>query len=140
MHHDGRIIARIPESQGLYRLATEKKAQHDHINAAVTKMTIMEAHRKLGHISCQAVKHMIKSGMVTGLEVDLTSKEEFCELCAKAKAAQKPFPKESHTRATRFCKHVHWDLWGPASVRSLGGKSYAACRTDDYSRGLKYTS
>jgi hypothetical protein len=67
MHHDGRIIARIPESQYLYRLAAEKKAQHDHANAAVTKLTIMEAHRKLGHILCQAVKHMIKSGIVTGL-------------------------------------------------------------------------
>jgi hypothetical protein len=82
-------------------------------------------------------KHMILGGLVTGIELDAGSKEEFCEPCAKAKAARKPFPKESHTRATRFGERVHWDLWGPAAVRTLGGKSYAACRTDDNSREVE---
>jgi hypothetical protein len=87
----------------------------------------MEAHRKLGHIICSAIKHMVRNGMITSLEIDLTSKEEFCEPCVKVKATRKPFPKESSTRATCFGKHVHWNLWGPASTKSLGGKYYAAC-------------
>jgi hypothetical protein len=37
-------------------------------------------------------------------------------------------------RATQFGERTHWDLWGPAAVRSVGGKHYAAFRKDDYSR------
>ena len=43
-HQDGCIIAHIPESRGLYCLAAAKKNWHDHANATITKMTIMEAH------------------------------------------------------------------------------------------------
>jgi hypothetical protein len=46
----------------------------------------MEAHRKLGHIACTAIKHMVTTGMITGIEIDLNSNEKFCEACAKAKA------------------------------------------------------
>jgi hypothetical protein len=91
------------------------------------KINIIEAHHKLGHIACSAIKHMVKNGMIAGLEIDLTSKEEFCEPYTKAKATCKPFPKESSSRATHFGECVHWDLWGPASTKSLGGKYYAAC-------------
>ena len=130
-------MAQIPESHGLYRPTVANDAGLDHGNAAITKMTLMEAHQKLGHAVCAAVKSMVSKGLVTGIEIDSNSKEEFCEPCAKAKAARKPFPKESHTRASRFGERVHWDLWGPAAVRSLGGKSYAVCRTDDYSREVE---
>jgi hypothetical protein len=125
-HPDGHIMACIPESQGLYRLVTMKQTQNDYASAAVMKINIMEAHHKLGHIACLAIKHMIKNGMITGLEIDLTSKEEFCEPCAKAKATP-----------THFGERVHWDLWGPAFMKSLGGKYYAACQTDDNSREVE---
>jgi hypothetical protein len=29
---------------------------------------------------------------------------------------------------------VHWDLWGPALVKSLGGHSYVAAQIDDATR------
>ena len=34
-------------------------------------------------------------------------------------------------------ERVHWDLWGPVSVKSLGGKSYAAVQKDDTARMVK---
>ena len=80
---------------------------------------------------------MISTGMVEGIELDLNSKEEFCEACAKAKSAQQPYPHESSTRAENYGEHVHWDLWGPASVKSLGGKNYSAARKDDATREVK---
>ena len=126
-------MAWIPELHGLYRSTVVNDAGLNHDNVAITKMTFMEAHQKLGHAACAAVKSMVSKGLVIGIEIDSNFKEEFCERCAKAKAVRKPFLKESHTRASRFGERVHWDLWGPAAVRSLGGKSYAACRTDDHS-------
>jgi hypothetical protein len=97
-------------------------------------MTISEAHRKLGHIAHAAIKHAISQGHITGIELDPDSKLEFCELCTKAKSARQPFLKESQTHATEFGERVHWDLWGPASVKSLSGNYYAAARIDDTTR------
>lgn len=128
----GRIVATIPHSDGLYRVvATKESGNRDYANVASEKMSISEAHRKLGHIAHAAVKHAVSNGYIKGIELDPNSKPEFCEACAKAKSARQPFPKESHTRATKYGERVHWDLWGPASVKSLNGHSYVAARIDE---------
>ena len=131
----GCVIATIPHSDGLYRVVAPKESgNRDYANVASEKMTISEAHRKLGHIAHAAVKHAISNGYITGIELDEDSKPEFCEACEKAKSARQPFPKESDTRATKYGERVHWDLWGPASVKSLNGHSYVAARIDDATR------
>jgi GAG-pre-integrase domain len=48
------------------------------------KMTVMEAHYKLGHLGMQAVKNVADS-----LGWRLTGKEAVCELCAEGKAWQR---------------------------------------------------
>ena len=132
---EGHVMATIPRANGLYRLLNPNaKPCLDHANVAAGKMSISEAHRKLGHISCSAIKHAISTGQITGIELDMDSKPDFCEPCVKAKSARQPFPKKSDTRATSYGERVHWDLWGPASVKSLSGNSYAAARTDDHTR------
>jgi hypothetical protein len=60
-------------------------------------MSISEAHHKLGHISHATIKHAILTGQITGIELDMDSKPNFCEPCVKAKAARLPFPKKSDT-------------------------------------------
>jgi hypothetical protein len=136
---NGRVVGTVPYSAGLYRLvaAIAGEPTTEQANVAVTRMSLYEAHRKLGHVSYPAVKNMVRTGMVTGIELDPTSKEEFCEACAKAKSATQPYPQESSTRATDYGERVHWDLWGPAAVKSLNGKSYAAARKDDATREVK---
>ena len=52
--------------------------------------------------STVAVAHAIANGFITGIELDTSSKPEFCEVCAKAKSARQPFLKESKTRATKY--------------------------------------
>ena len=79
------------------------------------KMSISEAHRKLGHLAYGAVTHAISKGYITGIDLDTNSKLEFCDACAKAKAERQPFLKEIKTRATKYGECVHWDLWGPAT-------------------------
>jgi hypothetical protein len=128
-------MATIARSDGLYQVVTAKKpTDTDHANIASVKMTISEAHCKLGHIAHAAIKHAISQGHITGIELDPDSKLEFCKPCAKAKSARQPFPKESQTHATKFGERVHWDLWGPASVKSLNGHNYVAARIDDATR------
>ena len=125
-------IATIPHSDGLYKIATPKQAKiKDTAIIAAKKMSISQAHRKLGHISYSAIKHGISQGFIAGIELEPDFKLGFCKACAKAKSAQQPFPKESETRAKRFGKCIHWDLWGPASIKSLNGNSYVAARIND---------
>ena len=69
---------------------------------------------------------MVEKGMVTGINLDMMSKPEFCEACIKAKATHKLFPKESKTEYKSYGDKVVSDLWGPAAIQSIGGKWYYA--------------
>ena len=110
-------MATIPCANGLYLVtAPEDPPTVNYASIAMVKLTISEAHRKLSHITPSAIKYAITKGHITGIQLDPESKPEFCEACAKAKAAQQPFPKESETRVTQYREHIHWDLWGPALV------------------------
>ena len=128
----GCTMATIPCTNGLYHVtAPEDPPTVNYASIAMVKLTISEAHRKLGHIAPSAIKYTIAKGHITGIQLDPESKPEFCEACAKAKVAQQPFPKESKTRATKYGECVHWDLWGPASVQSLSGNLYVAVCIDN---------
>ena len=133
----GQVIAMIPHSNGLYRIIGKHNKDKGMAAVASGKMSISEAHRKLGHLAYGAVTHAISKGYITGIDLDTKSKPEFCDACAKAKVAKQPFPKESKTRATRYGKRVHWDLWGPETVKSLNGILYIAARIDDAKRETK---
>jgi hypothetical protein len=74
---------------------------------------------------------MVKAKLVEGIKLDSESQPEFCDACTKAKPNVWPFLKESETQSDIYGKFVHWDLWGPASVRSLQGNSYCVARIDD---------
>jgi len=134
----GKTIATIPHSEGLYRIVNVKLDEKGGYAAAASgKMSISEAHKKLGHISYVAISHAISKGFITGIKLDASSKLDFCEACAKAKSTRQPFPKESKTRSTKYGECVHWDLWGPASVKILGGNSYVAAHINDATREMK---
>lgn len=138
MNPKGHVIATVPHSDGLYRVTAAKSSPgQSYAATASEKMTISEAHKKLGHVSHKAISHAVAKGYITGIELDLSSKPEFCEVCVKAKAARHPYPKESKTRATKYGERVHWDLWGPATVKSLNGHYYVAARIDDATRETK---
>ena len=128
----GHTMVTIPCANGLYCVtAPEDPPTVNYMSIVMVKLTISEAHRKLSHIAPSAIKYAITKGHITGIQLDPESKPEFCKVCAKAKVARQPFPKESKTCATKYGEHIHWDLWGPASVRSLSGNSYVAACIDD---------
>ena len=55
----------------------------------------------------------------------------------KAKSTRLPYPQESITHAEKYGDCIHWDLWGPASVKSLNGHFYVAARIDDATQETK---
>ena len=95
---NGRTMATIPQADGLYHLVDPYKSNPSgHANIAAGKISISEAHRRLRHISHTAIKHTITSGQITGIDLDMDLKPDFCKPCAKAKSACQPFLKESDT-------------------------------------------
>ena len=125
------ITQAVAPWQQYHVTAPEDPPTINYVSIAMVKLTISNAHWKLSHITPSAIKYAIAKGHITGIQLDPESKPEFCEVCAKAKAAWQPFPKESETCATKYGECVHWDLWGPASVQSLSGNSYVVAHIDD---------
>ena len=122
----------IPCTNSLYHVtAPEDPPPTTYASIVMVKLTISEAHRKLGHIAASAIKYVIAKGHITCIQLDPESKPEVCEVCAKAKAAWQPFPKELDTHTTKCGECVHWDMWGPASVQSLSRNLYMAACIDD---------
>jgi len=65
----------------------------DSANAAET-ITVMELHRRMGHIAPSAARCLAEEGLVSGLKFDLSKDEPtFCESCVYAKATCKPIMK-----------------------------------------------
>ena len=99
----GCTMTTIPCANSLYRVtAPEDPPTVNYVSIAMVKLTISKAHWKLSHIALSAIKYVIAKGHITGIQLDPESKPEFCEACAKSKAAQQPFPKELETHTTKY--------------------------------------
>ena len=129
LHPDESVITKVTHTDGLYHLSANvvETINDDeytlYANAARRPLSLFELHCCLGHIHYGAIKDAIRNGLVEGLEINPNNADEqFCEACAAGKPTTQPFPKESLTHASDFGER---DLWGPVSVKSLGGKSYA---------------
>ena len=127
----GCTMATIPQSDGLYHIVTAKSTWTDQADIASTKMSISEAHGKFRHITHDVILYTVTQKLITGINLDLDSKPEFCEPGAKAKSAEQTFPKESQTRVTKYGEWVHWDLWRLAIVKSHNSNYYVAAHIND---------
>ena len=79
----------------------------------------------MGHINHDDLTDMVEKTMVTGITLTSEKKEEFCEVCIKAKAARKSFPKEATgPKPKAYGEKVVSDVWGPAAKESLGHNRY----------------
>src|SRR6266550_3277062 len=131
-----RIISDIPVSNnGLYKVSITPKGDSSGTEIATVaskKVSISEFHRRMGHVNHDDLRHMIKEGTATGIDLDMNSKPEQCVQCIEAKATTNPFPKEGTKRATKYGGKVVADLWGPAQSPSLKGKEYYLTFIDEY--------
>lgn len=138
---NSRVIGRIPESRGLYRInSTSTIPNLVHIASVASKvMSISELHRKMGHVNHDDLRKMVADGMVEGIELNIDSEPEFCSSCIQAKATRKPFPKQSeHNHSYQaYGEKIVTDLWGAAQVTSLGGHNYFVCYQDLWSHEEK---
>ena len=137
---DGERIGAVPKSdRGLYRViheSVEPSSLDNSANAATTRITPLEAHRRFGHIAPAVAKRLVTHGFVTGLELDLSAEEPtFCESCVYAKSRRQSVPKvREGERAKAFGEEIHSDVWGPSPILTLGGRRFFITFTDDHTR------
>ena len=128
---NGEVVGEVPKNKrGLYRVDHSQETA----GVATEQLTLDQFHRRMGHISPESARRLVKDRLVTGVFLDLTDsvKPIFCESCVYAKSSRKPVSKAREGEcATEFGGEVHMDLWGPAPVESKGGKKYYITFTDD---------
>jgi hypothetical protein len=151
MHFEGRAahvysptgdeIACIPKKDGLYHIKGQttptsskppKVASPAAMAVTPTQISMTKFHRCMGHANPQALQKMISEGVIEGVEI-IDKEIPICDACICAKHSRKPYPQESKTPpCTRYGERVHSDVWGPAPVKSMGGKSFYCSFIDNY--------
>ena len=128
---DGHTIGNVPASaNGLFKV--------DHALAAADSLEhvdILTLHRRLGHISLDAIRTLIRNKAVSGIHLIDDHPTLSCDSCEYAKTTRKPIQKQREgPQADSFGAEIHSDVWGPSTTESLGGRKYYVTFTDDYSR------
>ena len=127
---EGEQVGQVPlTQQRLYKVARPEYAN------AVEPLSVMELHRRMGHIAVASARKLVESGAVTGVELDPNSQEHDCDACIFACATRLPVPKvRISPPAQSFGDHIHTDVWGPASISTRQGRRYFVTFTDDATR------
>lgn len=103
-----------------------------HIALVTQSYTLMDWHKKLGHINVHKIVEMSKSGLLPPINDSSDLSKFTCEGCIKGKLARKPF-KTREIRQFEVGESFHTDLMGPSEIDSLCGKRYTVVCKDEMS-------
>ncbi|KRY65178.1 Retrovirus-related Pol polyprotein from transposon TNT 1-94 [Trichinella pseudospiralis] len=95
--------------------------------------TLMEWHRRLGHLNERSLIELTKHEKVFGIKVG-KEKLPVCEICIKGKQTQSLFSKSQTKRRCGPLELMHTDICGPMRQNSIGGSKYFVTFIDDHSR------
>jgi hypothetical protein len=127
-----KLIGEIKVANGLYRVYHPNEAGM--AASHITRCSLDELHRRMGHISQKAAQRLIDDGIIDGIELT-DRKEVSCDSCAYAKSTRKPIKRErTSPRASKMGEKVHADVWGPAPIMTPNHKEYFSTYTDDWGR------
>ncbi|THG92841.1 hypothetical protein EW026_g8206 [Hermanssonia centrifuga] len=129
LDESGTLIGEIPVADGLYRVQHTKS--FDYAGRVKDVFTIDELHRLMGHISHDAARDLVRKGLVLGVMIEDSPSSGVCAACEAAKTTRKPIQRyREGERTAAVGDEVHSDVWGPAPVKTLGGRRYYVSFTD----------
>ena len=134
---DREVIGEIKVKGGLHRVLTKGTTAYAYTAAPNNNevLSLDELHRRLGHVSHDRAKLLVKKGLVEGVTLEEGTEVIICESCEWAKRHRKQVSKvHEDDRRKAVGDEIHSDLWGKAPVESINRKLYYVTFTDDFSR------
>ena len=112
------------------------KVTHSPESANVVEpLSLMELHRRLGHIAVASTRKLVDSGAIVGVSLDPNSEEMACDACVYARATRLPIASARITTPTQnFGDEIHTDIWGPLCILTRQSRKYFITFTDDATR------
>jgi hypothetical protein len=102
--------------------------------ATTEQVELLTLHKRLGHISADAIHALVLNNAVTGLQIINPNSAFTCSTCDWAKMTRKPISKErTMAWAQAFGDEIYLDLWGPSPISTIGGCKYYITFMDDHS-------
>ncbi|KAF7782993.1 hypothetical protein Agabi119p4_2369 [Agaricus bisporus var. burnettii] len=122
-NHTGNIALVAVKENGLY--VVPPTGVHVNVVQSKRKAVSLEVwHRRLGHISVEVIKRMLKEDLVDGLSIAGSMEMKgLCEDCIFGKHTSHPYNNPASPE-NHPLKRVYIDLWGPSPVQSAGGQRY----------------
>jgi transposase InsO family protein len=80
------------------------------------------------------MNHLVRKGLVQGVQVRSFHLPDFCVPCKKGKQIKKSHKSKSQHSIKLPFELLHMDLFGPINVQSIAGDWYCLVVTDEYSR------
>lgn len=130
---NGQIQMTADRVGDLYFAREEIKSKDSVFNAVKQLKSTEIWHRRMGHVSKDALVNAVRKGYIIGPKDANTDRDIVCEVCCKGKMTRTPFPKAS-TRESDLLDIIHTDVCGPMRVESQGGSKYFIEFIDDRSR------
>ncbi|KAI3825121.1 hypothetical protein L1987_06597 [Smallanthus sonchifolius] len=119
------ILMRAPRSNDNYQIdMSVAKATSSVATCLLTKATELDSilwHRKLRHISYRKMNHLVRNGLVTGVPKLRFTVADECMPCKKGKQQRKSHKPKLQNSIDTPLELLHMDLFGPISIRSIGG-------------------
>ena len=138
MHYNGeKVLVGQKNEAGLYEVNLKLKKEEKTFQADSKNTEILSWHRKMGHMSAEGMRKLIK--LADGARYstqDLDKHIGKCEICLKAKQTRKCFG-QTRTRATRPLQIIHTDLCGPVEQNTWDGNRYFLTFLDDRTHYVK---
>ena len=122
-------MLQAPKIYGLYHIDNKLLK-----NQAYQSLTAIEVHKKLRHISHQALRHLLKHGMIQDIKLNSIGDKITCDVCIKSEITCKSLPKDSGERAKKLGEKIYSNIWGPSRHLTTDKKSYYVSFIDDHSR------
>src|SRR5277367_48329 len=97
---DRKTVGRIKVKGGLYHVYATRPIEGEYAGKTKEVLTIDELHHRLGHVSNERARLLVKKGLVEGVELDMSSEATVCESCEWAKGEQKAIVRVRDERKT----------------------------------------
>ena len=93
-------------------------------------------HQRLAHVGMRTLQALLKGEHILGLTIVSFAKGHPCSACIAGKLHEKAHKVKTIITTLRPLELIHWDLFGPPTYDSLGGRRYCLVIVDDF---IRYT-